>query len=526
MPPKIIPVLEMKDFAGAIKKTDNKRWARDNVKLVLEHFNHMKPDMPQVALDRLATFLLTENWVTSEPKPSQYRLYKILKGQGRTQQKLHFGMWTVVSAIYPKSPVVVALARDMSKHWGLQFPGTAPWFPPDMSTSTIEDKWDGLVLEPVKTKNGKNSKKGKKDEKGKESKESEYEESEDEESEEFEYEKDKSKDEKDESLDTSDSDENERKRKADLLNEADKNSAPKKQKTSSLEPIPLSDDESEPDVETLQPKDLKALLLRTQREAEHLRVQLRAETKEKNKLAKQNGDLQDNVLKNHDAMKKMSSENKALDNDNLVKSETIQKFIDEFQKQEEVISNSKAKYRETKARLRDIELKYVNSMVAIKDANLGQEVAEADLQNTSSQLDELTARYEYAMTQLNSPMSKQEDTEAELKDTVSQLNNAKSKQEDTEAKLKDAVSRLEKLGSNEQTFRQQIMTLEHKLRGWEVAASQASHANPATVHMSAHHLATCVEGRFDRVDRAMADIAKKQQEGFDAMAKELSKKDN
>ncbi|KAJ4060134.1 hypothetical protein NW761_002186 [Fusarium oxysporum] len=500
MPPKIIPVLEMKDFAGAIKKTDNKRGARDNVKLVLQHFNHMKPDMPQVALDRPATFLLTENWVTSEPKPSQYRLYKILKGQGRTQQKLHFGMWTVVSAIYPKSPVVVALARDMSKHWGLQFPGTAPWFPPDMSTSTIEDKWDGLVLEPVKTKNGKKSKKGKKDEKGKESKESE-----DEESEESEHEKDKSKDEKDESLDTSDSDENERKRKVDLLNEADKNSAPKKQKTSSLEPIPLSDDESEPDVETLQPKDLKALLLRTQREAEHLRVQLKAETKEKNKLAKQNGDLQDNVLKNHDAMKKMSSENKALDNDNLVKSETIQKFIDEFQKQEEVISNSKAKYRETKARLRDIELKYVNSMIAIKDANLGQEVAEADLQNTSSQLDELTARYEYAMTQLSSAMSKQEDTEAELK---------------------DAVSRLEKLGSNEQIFRQQIMTLEHKLRGWEVAASQAGHANPATVHMSVHHLATCVEGRFDRVDRAMADIAKKQQEGFDAMAKELSKKDN
>ncbi|KAM0075724.1 hypothetical protein ACKRZS_012379 [Fusarium odoratissimum] len=490
MPPKIIPVLEMKDFAGAIKKTDNKRRARDNVKLVLEHFNHMKPDMPQVALDRLATFLLTENWVTSEPKPSQYRLYKILKGHGRTQQKLHFGMWTVVSAIYPKSPVVVALARDMSKHWGVQFPGTAPWFLPDMSTSTIEDQWDGLVLEPVKTKNGKKSKKGKKDEKGKESKDKEDEESEDEE-----Y----------ESLDTSDSDENERKRKADLLNEADKNSAPKKQKTSSFELVPLSDDESEPDVETPQPKDLKALLLRTQREAEHLRVQLKAETKEKNKLAKQNGDLQDNVLKNHDAMKKMSSENKALDNDNLVKSETIQKFIDEFQKQEEVISNSKAKYRETKARLRDIELKYVNSMIAIKDANLGQEVAEADLQNTSSQLGGLTARYEYAMTQLNSPMSKQEDTEA---------------------KLKDAVSRLEKLGSNEQIFRQQIMTLEHKLRGWEVAASQASHANPATVHMSVHHLATCVEGRFDRVDRAMADIAKKQQEGFDAMAKELSKKDN
>ncbi|KAH7493022.1 hypothetical protein FOMA001_g1475 [Fusarium oxysporum f. sp. matthiolae] len=487
MPPKNIPVLEMKDFARAIKKTDNKRRAKNNVKLVLEHFNHMKLGMPQVALDRLANFLLTENWVTSVPKPSQYRLYKILKGQGRTQQKLHFGMWTVVSAIYSKSPVVVALARDMSKHWGVQFPETEPWFPPDMSTSTIEDKWDGLVLGPVTTKNGKKSKKVKKDE--------EYEESEDEE---YEHEKD-------ESLDTSDSDENEQKRKADLLNEADKNSAPKKQKTSSLEPIPLSDDESEPDVETLQPKDLKAVLLRTLREAEHLRVQLKAETKEKNKLAKQNGDLQDNILKNHDAMKRMSSENKALETDNLEKSETIQKFIDEFQKQEEAISNSKAKYRETKAKLQDIELKYANSMIAIKDANLGQEVAEANLQTNSSQLDELTARYEYAMAQLNS---------------------AKSKQEDAEAKLKDAESRLEKLGSNEQISRQQIMTLEHKLEDWEVAASQASHANLATVHMSVHHLATSLEGRFDRIDQAMADIAKKEQDVFDAMAKELSKKDN
>ncbi|EWY93051.1 hypothetical protein FOYG_06403 [Fusarium oxysporum NRRL 32931] len=506
MPPKNIPVLEMKDFARAIKKTDNRRRAKNNVKLVLEHFNRMKLGMPQVALDRLANFLLTENWVTSVPKPSQYRLYKILKGQGRTQQKLHFGMWMVVSAIYSQSPVVVALARDMSKHWGVQFPETEPWFPPDMSTSTIEDKWDGLVLEPVTTKNGKKSKKVKKDEKYEESEDEEYEEYEESEDEEYEESEDEEYEhEKDESLDTSDSDENEQKRKADLLNEADKNSAPKKQKTSSLEPIPLSDDESEPDVETLQPKDLKAVLLRTLREAEHLRVQLKAETKEKNKLAKQNGDLQDNILKNHDAMKRMSSENKALETDNSEKSETIQKFINEFQKQEEAISNSKAKYRETKAKLRDIELKYANSMIAIKDANLGQEVAEADLQTNSSQLDELTARYEYAMTQLNS---------------------AKSKQEDAEAKLKDAESRLEKLGSNEQISRQQIMTLEHKLEDWEVAASQASHANLGTVHMSVHHLITSLEGRFDRIDQAMADIAKTEQEGFDAMAKELSEKDN
>ncbi|RKK28193.1 hypothetical protein BFJ70_g6466 [Fusarium oxysporum] len=82
MPPKIIPVLEIKDFVGAIKLTDNKRRAKDNVKLILEHLNHMKLDMPQVALDKLVDFLKTEEWVTSLTKPSGYRLYKKLMGHG------------------------------------------------------------------------------------------------------------------------------------------------------------------------------------------------------------------------------------------------------------------------------------------------------------------------------------------------------------------------------------------------------------------------------------------------------------
>ncbi|KAG5743401.1 hypothetical protein H9Q69_008807 [Fusarium xylarioides] len=207
MSPETIPVFGVMDFQEEIKNTNNKRKAKNNVKSVLEHYNNMKNNMPQLALDKLANFLSTENWVTSATKPSEYRLYKILKGHGRKHQKLHFGMWVVVSAIWPSVDVVIGLARDMSKHWGVQFPGTRPWFPPSLSDETIEDKWEGNVLGPVERKNGKKGKKNGEDQ------ESDYEETEDEENEES---------------DNSDTDENEEKRKADLLEEAVENSIPKK----------------------------------------------------------------------------------------------------------------------------------------------------------------------------------------------------------------------------------------------------------------------------------------------------------
>lgn len=117
MPPKLVPVLRVKQFQDEINKTKNKRKAKDNVKRVAEPYNKIKDGMPQVALDKLIDFLSTENWVTSDTRPSQYRLYKIMKGHGRTSQKLHFGMWVVVSAIWPNKPVVINLATAMSKHW-------------------------------------------------------------------------------------------------------------------------------------------------------------------------------------------------------------------------------------------------------------------------------------------------------------------------------------------------------------------------------------------------------------------------
>ncbi|KAG9507739.1 hypothetical protein J7337_001294 [Fusarium musae] len=449
MPSETIPVVfGVKNFQEEIKNTNDKREAKNHVKSVLEHYDNMKNNMPQLALDKLANFLSTENWVTCVAKPSQYRLYKILKGQGRKHQKLHFGMWMVVSAIWPNVDVVIGLADDMSKHWGVQFPGTRPWFPPSLSDDTIEDKWEGNVLEPVERKNVKKGRKS-----------GEHEESGDEE--------DKSSDEE---SDDSDTDKKEEKRKADLLEEANVNSIPKKQKKGDKAVTVLSDDESEPGIETLKPEEMKTQLLKAQNEIAQLRGMLRAETKDKERLAKENNKWQATAQEKIAAMKKVSSENKELEDDNVKKARVIQQFKDEFRQQEDAISNNKAKNRETKAKLQDIRLKYDNSLIALEDAT--------------------------------------------------------SKQEDTEAELKNTESKLEKSRSSEQDLQRQIVNLQQRVRGWEVAAGQANYANPATISLSIHGIATQMEDGFNQVKNAMAELAKKGQDGFDAITKEMSKKDN
>jgi hypothetical protein len=95
-----------------------------------------------------------------------------------------------------------------------------------------------------------------------------------------------------------------------------------------------------------------------------------------------------------------------------------------------------------------------------------------------------------------------------------------------EAELKNTVSKLEKSRSSEQDLQRQIVNLQQRVRGWEVAAGQANYANPATISMSIHGIATQMEDGFSQVKNAMAELAKKGQDGFDAITKEMSKKDN
>ncbi|KAF5693340.1 hypothetical protein FDENT_2079 [Fusarium denticulatum] len=249
--------------------------------------------------------------------------------------------------------------------------------------------------------------------------------------------KDKASDKEDKSLDSSDTDENAKKRRADLLEEAKRNSIPyKKQK-----------------------KDGQAIT-----------GMFRDETEDKKRLVKENNELQATVQKNIAAMKKASSENKELEDDNLKKSRIIQQFKDELQQQEDIISNKKAKNMETQAKLQDIRLKYDNNMIALGDAT--------------------------------------------------------SKQEDTEAELKNTVSKLEKSRSSEQNLQLQVVNLQQRVRGWEAAAGQANYANPATTSMLIHRIATQMEDGFNRVVNAMAELEKKGQNGFGAIKKEMSKKDN
>ncbi|KAF5963383.1 hypothetical protein FCOIX_13871 [Fusarium coicis] len=154
---------------------------------------------------------------------------------------------------------------------------------------------------------------------------------------------------------------------------------------------------------------MKTQLLKAQNEIAQLRGMLRAETKDKERLAKENNKWQATAQEKIAAMKKVSFENKELEDDNLKKAPVIQQFKDEFWQQEDAISNNKTKNRETKAKLQDIRLKYDNSLIALGDAT--------------------------------------------------------SKQEDTEAELKNTVSKLEKSRSSEQDLQRQVVNLQQRVRG-------------------------------------------------------------
>ncbi|KAF5556538.1 hypothetical protein FPHYL_7923 [Fusarium phyllophilum] len=261
-------------------------------------------------------------------------------------------------------------------------------------------------------------------------------------------------------------------RKADLLEVADEKPAPKKQKKGGKAITTVSDDESKPDIETLGSKEVKALLIDSQRERERLQLRCMsgAETKDIQILAKENNELQATVQMNIAAMKKVSSENKELEDNNSRMSRLIQRFKDALQQQEDEISGNRARYKETKAKLQDIKLKYGNNLIALKDVT-----------------------------------SKQEDTEAELKATVSQLTQTHN---------------------NEHILRRQIMTLEDTVTGWQLASVQARQADAGTVVLSLHGITTQMADRFERLENAMVELGKKGQAGFDAITEELSKKDN
>lgn len=210
-------------------------------------------------------------------------------------------MWMVVSAIWPKSDVVIGLADTMSKHWGVQFPKTQPWFPPNIPESVILKNWHGYDLGFAQDNNNNDNKSGKdsksenkakkaeqvgkgktRNSKDKSNNEQDKEPhgTEEESGDVEDKDSDDKEDTEDESSDTAC--EKVRKRRAAILKEASMTSQPQKQKTSNQDiTIVSSDNENDTDIETLGPEEPKSRLAETKRSLLSSDAKLRQEAKRK-----------------------------------------------------------------------------------------------------------------------------------------------------------------------------------------------------------------------------------------------------
>ncbi|KAF5250070.1 hypothetical protein FANTH_4672 [Fusarium anthophilum] len=134
--------LSMREFRGKIRKCHDASMARSRVQSVLDNYNRMRLDMPKAIQLKVATFLRHEKWVDSPRTLSQFRLYHMLTGRGRTKV-LNFSAWLIVAAIWPSHPLVLGIADDMSRFWEHKFPDTRPFFPKNVSEEEALLKYDG-----------------------------------------------------------------------------------------------------------------------------------------------------------------------------------------------------------------------------------------------------------------------------------------------------------------------------------------------------------------------------------------------
>ncbi|KAF5680140.1 hypothetical protein FDENT_8528 [Fusarium denticulatum] len=134
--------LSMEEFRVKIRKCQDPSMARSRVQSVLNNYNQMCPDMPKAIQLEVARFLRHEKWVDSPRTLSQFRLYHMLTGQGRTKV-LNFSAWLVVAAIWPSRLLVLGIADEMSRLWEQKFPDTRPFFPKNVSEEEALLKYDG-----------------------------------------------------------------------------------------------------------------------------------------------------------------------------------------------------------------------------------------------------------------------------------------------------------------------------------------------------------------------------------------------
>ncbi|KAF5684986.1 hypothetical protein FCIRC_3667 [Fusarium circinatum] len=134
--------LSMVEFRDKIRNCHDASMARSRVQSVLDNYNRMRLDMPKAIQLKVATFLRRKKWVDSPRTLSQFRLYHMLTGRGRTKC-LNFSAWLIVAAIWPSHPLVLGIADDMSQFWGHKFPDTRPFFPKSVSEEEALLRYDG-----------------------------------------------------------------------------------------------------------------------------------------------------------------------------------------------------------------------------------------------------------------------------------------------------------------------------------------------------------------------------------------------
>ncbi|KAF4493365.1 hypothetical protein FAGAP_10522 [Fusarium agapanthi] len=139
-------ILSMVEFRDKIRKCQDASMARSRVQSVLDNYNQMRLDMPKAIQLKVATFLRHEKWVDSPRTLSQFRLYHMLTGQGRTKF-LNFSAWLIVAAIWPSHLLVLGIADEMSRLWGHMFPDTRPFFPKNVSEEEALLKYDGNFVQ-------------------------------------------------------------------------------------------------------------------------------------------------------------------------------------------------------------------------------------------------------------------------------------------------------------------------------------------------------------------------------------------
>ncbi|KAG5807120.1 hypothetical protein H9Q74_008095 [Fusarium xylarioides] len=136
----------MEEFRGKIRKCQDASMARSRVQSVLDNYNQMRLDMPKAIQREVAKFLRHEKWVDSPRTLSQFRLYHMLVGQGRTKF-LNFSAWLIVAATWPSHPLVLGIADEMSRLWGQKFPDTRPFFPKNVSEEEALLKYEGNLVQ-------------------------------------------------------------------------------------------------------------------------------------------------------------------------------------------------------------------------------------------------------------------------------------------------------------------------------------------------------------------------------------------